>query len=466
MRLTCEERQVIAEKSKSISERRQDGTSGDTPTNAKSEKLANVRLQAWCDLVADGDEPLLIRRLAWDGLDLDAARQILGTQVRAAATQPPLWTDLLNDILTSVSTFPRGLLEEGSRMEYPFLKISNPQPFEELFIPVVLLARHKLMEAAGANCDMLAAGPSQSLVRFLLFRLTEISSRVLEVEFNTYIACLQVSGVSYADIMRHKGSRKYYLGFIKSLYDGGLAAVFKEYCVLARRVALRIDQWIGLSAEFLQRLHHDLPEIQRVFNLGEPGKVVELEPGISDSHGNGRTVMLLTFESGFKLVYKPKDMGLEAAYFRFVGHLNGLGMPLEFKTLKVMVRNGYGWVEFVEQAPVDNEEQARRFFRRSGMLLGLIYVFDGIDFHGENVIAHGEHPVPIDMETFFHHRVKQAQEAKALTSAANELISHSVLRTHFLPQLYKTSDKYVDFTGMGAMPGQEVFTEITLSSMS
>jgi len=223
---------------------------------------------------------------------------------------------------------------------------------------------------------------------------------------------------------------------------------------------LRIDQWIGLSAEFLQRLHHDLPEIRRVFNLGEPGKVVDLEPGISDSHCNGRTVMILTFESGFKLVYKPKDMGLEAGYFQFVGHLNGLGIPLEFKTLKVIVRDGYGWVEFVQQAPIDNEEQARRFFRRSGMLLCLIYVFDGIDFHGENVIAHGEHPVPIDMETFFHHRVKQSQEVISLTSAANELVSHSVLRTHFLPQLYKTNDKYMDFTGMGAMPGQEVFTEI------
>lgn len=456
MQLTSEELHIIAEKSKSVFERRKDETSCYAPTNPKIEAKVNARLKEWCDLVAEGDEALFEKRLAFDGLDLEAVRRLLGNNGSVGTSLPPAWTDLLNDVLKSVAGFPQEKLKE----EYAFLKSDKPQPFEELFIPIILLARHKLIDKAGANYDMLSADAAHALDRFLLVNLTEISCRVLEVEFNTYLACLQLTGVSYAEITKHKDSRKHYLGFVKSLYDGELLAVFKEYCVLARSVALRIEQWIELSTEFLQRLHNDLPEIQKLFNLNEQDKVVTVEPGTSDFHCNGRTVIILTFESGFKLVYKPKDMGLEAGYFQFVDYLNGLGIPLEFKILKVIERDGYGWVEFVKQTPLENQAQAQSYFRRTGMLLGLIYVFDGIDFHSENVIACGEHPVPIDMETFFHHRVNDPQDVKALTSAANEIIANSVLRTHFLPQLYKVRDKFMDFTGMGAMPGEEISMEV------
>lgn len=460
MQLTCEERYAIAEKSKSISEHHKDAVNAAAQATPSTEKTVNARLKEWIDLVAEGDETLFEKRLAFDGLDLNVARHILGTRGSTGTAPPPPWTDLLNEVLKAVAGFSREKFEGDTCAEYPFLKRDKPQPFEDIFIPIVMLARHKLIEKAGAHYDMLARESALSLDRFLLIKLTEISCRVLELEFNTYMACLQFTGALYGDSARDKDSRKQYLNFIEKLCTGGLGGIFQEYCVLARRVALRIEQWIELSAEFLQRLHHDRPDIQKTFNVSALGNVVGVEPGISDSHCNGRTVIILTFEKGLRLVYKPKDMGLEACYFQFVKHLNGLGTPLEFKVLTVMKRDGYGWVEFAKHAPVESLVQAQRYFRRSGMLLSLIYVFDGIDFHGENMVACGEHPVPIDMETFFHHRVNYPQDVKDLTSAANEIIADSVLRTHFLPQLYKTRDKFMDFTGMGAMPGQEVVLEV------
>ena len=460
MRLTSEDRARIAEKSKSILERLKDGPKKVASVGPVSEKKANARLKEWRDLVARGDEALFQKRLALDGLDLDGVRPLLGGPGGGDGSPPPAWTERLNDILLSVGEYPFEKLAVRPSADCAFRDPVRPQPFEELFVPIVLMARRRLMEEAGALSALLSDEAARSLERLLLIRLTEISGRVLEVEFNTYLACLQFAGASYAEVARDADSRRHYLGFVKTLYDGGLADLFKEYAVLARRIALRIDQWIELSLEFLKRLRDDLPEIQKAFKLSDPGKVVRAEPGLSDSHGGGRAVMVLTFASGFKLVYKPKDLGLEAGYFRFVEHLNGLGLPLDFKILRVIERGGYGWVEFVAQTPVDNEEQARRYFRRAGMLLGLIYVFDGIDFHSENVIACGEHPVPIDLETFFHHRVDYPEDVKALTSAAKEIIADSVLRTHFLPQLYKTRDKFMDFTGMGGMPGQEEAVEV------
>ena len=109
---------------------------------------------------------------------------------------------------------------------------------------------------------------------------------------------------------------------------------------------------------------------------------------------------------------------------------------------------------------MESPEEASRYFQRAGMLLYLVYAFDGIDFHVENVVANGEYPVPIDLETFFHHRMKNPKEVQEATSAAYEAIQDSVLRTHFLPQLYKMENQFLDISGMGAIPGQESTVEV------
>ena len=55
---------------------------------------------------------------------------------------------------------------------------------------------------------------------------------------------------------------------------------------------------------------------------------------MSDPHRGRRSVLALTFASGRKLVYKPKDMGTEAAYHRLLAWLNERGAPLPFKVLQ------------------------------------------------------------------------------------------------------------------------------------
>ena len=52
MRLTYEERQLVAERSKSIIERRKLKLNGKAPTDLKTERQVNARLKEWSDLVA------------------------------------------------------------------------------------------------------------------------------------------------------------------------------------------------------------------------------------------------------------------------------------------------------------------------------------------------------------------------------------------------------------------------------
>lgn len=452
MNLTRDELIAIAEKSASLQERL-DGTYAPAPTNdPKKKKKVEARLKEWADVVAEGDQELFEKRLAYDGLDLNTIRPFLSD---VELTQKlPCWTEILNPIVQKSGKLELDRLHDL----FPCLRRDDPLPFEEIFLAFVLTAREML--DASENCDFLTGKARAALERFLLIRMSELSSRVLEVEFNAFFACLQFTGITYNASSRDKSSRKHYLDFIKKMCDGGLPPLFKEYPVLARRLAIRLDQWVQLVGEFVARLRADLADIRKMFfEEKDIGKVTDLEPGLSDSHRQGRTVIVVTFESGAKLVYKPKDMGLEEDYFQFADWLNTRGSPLDFKVLKVLNRGSYGWVEFVAASPMEDEEQARRFYQRSGMLLCLIYACDGLDFHNENVLACREYPVPIDLETIFHHRVKISEEIHELTDAAKEKIGNSVLRTHFLPSFFQIKDKYLDISGIGG-GAQELLIEV------
>ena len=107
------------------------------------------------------------------------------------------------------------------------------------------------------------------------------------------------------------------------------------------------------------------------------------------------------------------------------------------KVLKVLNRQGYGWVEYVEQLPCEDLAAAQRFYQRAGMLLCLLYALRGTDCHHENLIASGEHLVLIDMETLMHHEARLMEDSSRATEAetlANQLFGDSVLRTGLLPR--------------------------------
>ena len=91
-------------------------------------------------------------------------------------------------------------------------------------------------------------------------------------------------------------------------------------------------------------------------------------------------------------------MRLDAAWHALVERLNRSGAPVELKAAHVIARDGYGWTEFIDHAGCADDEACERFFRRAGAWLALFHCFAGTDMHQENLIAAGEHPVPIDLE--------------------------------------------------------------------
>jgi lantibiotic modifying enzyme len=112
-------------------------------------------------------------------------------------------------------------------------------------------------------------------------------------------------------------------------------------------------------------------------------------------------------------------------------------------------------MEFVAAQACKSEEEVRRFYERQGAYLALLYALEATDFHSENLIAAGEHPVLLDLEALFHPRVGGIDLTQAEQLAGNTM-NYSVLRVGLLPNRIWSNDESVgiDLSGLGSLPGQ------------
>ena len=86
----------------------------------------------------------------------------------------------------------------------------------------------------------------------------------------------------------------------------------------------------------------------------------------------------------------------------------------------------------------------RRFFRRAGAWLALFHCFAATDMHQENMIAAGDHPVPIDLEMILQAPPRnQTRSRGAGFEAAMETIANSVMTVGLLPAYGRSPDNKI-----------------------
>jgi hypothetical protein len=194
--------------------------------------------------------------------------------------------------------------------------------------------------------------------------------------------------------------------------------------------------------ELRRRLALDRRAIARSLGDGVPlGRVVEVRSGLSDPHDGGRTVAIVRTASGLRVVYKPRAVGLEAAFHRLVAWWNERAGPLALFAPRVIDRGRYGWMEFVAHVGCPDSQAAARYWARAGALIALAALLDATDLHHGNLIAHGEYPVLVDLETLLQPR--RPREARSL------------LDTGLVPAWIRGPDGgSYDVTGFGAIAAQ------------
>jgi len=225
----------------------------------------------------------------------------------------------------------------------------------------------------------------------------------------------------------------------------------QDYPVLFRSLYVRAMNWVDYTIELLSRFGADWERIRTgLFPESDPGRLTAIAAGAGDTHRQGRTVAILQFSSGLKLVYKPRSMSLDVHFAEFLEWVNQSGFEPRFRALKVIDCRGYGWSEFVDHKPCSSRQEVARFYERLGGYLAIFHALRGNDMHFENLIAAGEFPVPVDIETLFHPVVNQGDDP------AFNAWQSSVLSVLMLPTRILGSDKHdgVDISGLGGKDGQ------------
>jgi len=245
--------------------------------------------------------------------------------------------------------------------------------------------------------------------------------------------------------------------FLQQLEKRDVAiTLFQEYPVLARQLKFRIDNWITFSLEFLQHLCADWDAIHTMFSSeNDLGMLVEIDGGGGDQHRGGRAVLIAKFSSGFQIVYKPKSLAVDVHFQELLTWINQRGDHPPFRTLKILDRGTYGWVEFIASQGCTSTDEIQRFYERQGGCLALLYAIEATDFHYENLIAAGEHPVLIDLESLFHPNPKGIDILET-DEFAFKTIAYSVLRVGLLPERIWSNAEYegIDVSGLGGKEGQ------------
>lgn len=421
-------------------------------------QIARDRLAAWREQAARGEAPYFEKRLSWDGLDLASAERLSG-EVRLHESEPlPGWAGYLAAILAGSSSLrsasPVQLEQTFSRL--PYLSASDPVPFEHVLVPFVEHASERLQNEAGARWALLSPDAQVRLQRHLLKTLSWIAGETLNLEFSIWRAMPEREFLPPADGLN--SGRRLYGGFVRKMWADGLLRLCNEYPVLARFMARTSELWVSCFASFLSHLTEDLPELEKLFNDGKPlGRIEKVEPGLSDRHSLGKTVLEITFQAGPVCFYKPRNCKSESDYNTVVEWLNRHGSPLQFRTYRLLQRNNHGWAEKVWDRPCLDEDELRRYFQRSGMLLALLYALQASDCNYENIVPQGEYPVLIDTETILQPRPRLFDtNTWGAMEEANRAVSYdSVFRLSFLPRWIARPDgDKMDMSGFGPSMGR------------
>ncbi|WP_186480876.1 type 2 lanthipeptide synthetase LanM family protein [Synechococcus sp. NOUM97013] len=421
--------------------------------------------QAWLDAIAPQESDKLARRFAWSGLDAETLRRVLAraSNPEEAAISEPWWDEL--------KALQHALRSDPDRALHPYVAEDSDKqklPFADLWLPVVDDAVARLRDSlSDSQTRSFTDDVFQALGQSLLSRLSSVSEQVLFEQFNL----LRPPGVM---LLAHLGAagdgqgppvREYYERFIRQHRADGLDGLLKTFPVLGRYLGLVCLFWRQSNKEMLRRIDADVDALQQTFGIPPSAALIDIKQGLSDPHNGGQAVSVLTFatpngDSTSRLVYKPKDMGVDLAYHQALDHLNRNSALPPLRTLSIHCGDDYGYMEFVEHRLCSGDDELKRFYRNAGRLTAVLHLFGCTDCHHENLIACGDQLLLIDTETLLEadlpDHISDASEHQTSLNQSDlqKRFQNSVLRSGLLPTwlFVGQARAAVDISALGIAP--------------
>jgi type 2 lantibiotic biosynthesis protein LanM len=403
-------------------------------------------MQRWKSQYPFTNNSYFFQRLLINGITEDEFFRVLGEPIETVQNRFPELPDWLTEIALAFARPDFSSIPPLEKFEVPELG-----GFLDAIAPLInqgCSRLHQKIQKLIQTQDNLPFDPNT--VEDLLFssladQLRWMLGRTMVLELN--VARLQ-------GVLAGNTPQERFQSFLQQLSQREIVlSLLQEYPVLARQLVITINQWVTFGVEFLQHLYTDWEAICNTFSPdSDPGLLQKVDCGFGDTHRGGRSVLIAEFCSGLRVVYKPRSLDIDVHFQELLTWLNQRGNHPPFRTLKILNRVTYGWVEFVAASDCAEPDAIQRFYKRQGAYLALLYALEATDFHLENLIAAGEYPVLVDLESLFHLRTEGMNITRSDLPTINQ-ITYSVLRVGLLPQrLWANAESEgIDMSGLGSV---------------
>lgn len=293
--------------------------------------------------------------------------------------------------------------------------------------------------------------------RFLMELLETVCESLLEISTKTLLN--ELSLLKDRKVLLGETKEKRFEYFVNTIlndkdYQEYFFGKYKELYCSAKKILSYKVKYID---EILCNLLEYKDEICVYFCPDRPYQYIErIEYNKGDSHKTGKFVAIIEFDNNQKLVYKPRNLSLEIGFNDYLQWTNTeiLGVD-KIYIPKVYSKDSFGLVEYISYEECVSEEGIRKYYYKAGVLLAILYSLNAKDIHHENIIAHADAPVVIDLDALFHNCLffkSENKKEKDSFEIAMEKVDSSVYTIGLLPihiSCNRSQEKSVDISGFG-----------------
>lgn len=176
--------------------------------------------------------------------------------------------------------------------------------------------------------------------------------------------------------------------------DNYIKEITEIYPILLQSILERIVDYTRFILYVLEQYDMDKKELQDIILKGN---IESFNTENSDLHFGAKSVVLFKLDNGKKLIFKPKSTGLKLVFNNILNEIYKY-YNLNLLKYKLVEKNLYCWEEYIEYKCCKTNLEVDVFYYKLGIILCISRVLEIGDLHYENLIAHGEDPIFVDIE--------------------------------------------------------------------
>src|SRR5699024_6536599 len=185
--------------------------------------------------------------------------------------------------------------------------------------------------------------------------LVGLSNKLQSLCLKTLILDLHLYKNSHLLVGDTERQRYDYFADVISQREDYIKELLTDYPVLNRLIQTTINQTIDNNLLIIEQFIRDSSNINKHFS-GNFQTLEKINNHLGDTHNKGKTVSILTFDSGDKLLYKPRSLKVDYHFKKLLKWINDQGFkyPLYSPIVLTSDNEEYGWAEFIEYKPCES----------------------------------------------------------------------------------------------------------------